>query len=263
MVKKMRRSNAEVKDWRPNDLGISIHDVALAIVPDLTRADFGTSLKEYLKHRSFSVLFDRRLIDSLYQNTYYCRQQVEAVKKMRKVIQSKDWHRREAVFGFLRKKINSFEQGLRKYRDERLPLTDMLVRSVTARIVTFNNSIKHDLRLYARMNANEKQLVSGYLKPEVESQYMLDIYNILAKHRRSLKVEELLLIVAGCVYVGKILPDAGDEEDLHNRIDSRIRRARAALKRESCKYRWDLADDFSPFFLLDHRRLRISERIRH
>ena len=263
MITKRRHNSGANSDWRPKVLGIGIHDLALATIPELTKADFGARLKRYLQERGFSQFPDRRLTDKLYRNTCYCRQQIEAVRKMHEFIESRDWHRREAVLGFLRKKINSFEQGLSKYRDERLPLTDMLVRSVTARIVTFNNSIKHDLFLYARMNANEKQLVSGYLKPEVESQYMLDIYNILAKQLRSLKVEELLLIVAGCVYVGKILPHAGDEEDLHNRIDSRIRRARAALKRESGKYRWDLADDFSPFFLLDHKRLRISERIRH
>jgi hypothetical protein len=262
MITKRRSNAGATSDWRPKELGIGIHDLALATVPELTKAAFGARLKEYLQERGFSQFPDRGLTDKLYRHTCHCRQQIEAVRKMHEIIESRDWHRREAVFGFLWKKINSFERGLGKYRDVKLPLTDMLVRSVTARIVTFNNSIKHDLRLYAKMTANERQLVSGYLKPEVESQYMLDTYNILAKHLRSLKVEELLLIVAGCVYAGKILPHARDEEDLHNRIDSRIRRARAALKRESGKYEWALADDFSPFFLLDQKRLRISERIR-
>src|ERR1017187_515401 len=200
MVNKMRNSGAAKLDWRPKNLGIGIHDMALAIVPDLTRADFGTALKRHLQKRSFSQALDRGLIDRLYWHTYYCRQLVEAVRRMHEVIQSQDWDRREAMFGFLRKKINSFERGLRKYGDVRLPLTDTLVRSVTTRVVTFNKSVKHDLHFWARMTANEKKVVSGYLKPKLESQYMLDIYNILAKCLRSLKEEDLLLIVTCCVH---------------------------------------------------------------
>lgn len=248
MVKKMRNSGATKPDWRPKNLGPWMHDLALATVPELTRADFGTALKQYLRERSLTQSLDRGLIDRLYRHTYFCLQQAEAVRRMHEIIQSRDWDRREAVFGFLRKKINSFERGLRKYRDVRLPLTDTLVRSVTTRIVTFNKSVKHDLHFYARLTANEKQVVSGYLKPELESQYMLDIYNILARHFRSLKEEELLLIVAGCIHAGKILPRAKDEHDLHNLIDQRIRRARRAYKRESDKFEWGRTDDFPDFF---------------
>jgi hypothetical protein len=247
MVNKMRNSGAAKLDWRPKNLGIGIHDMALAIVPDLTRADFGIALKRYLQERSFSQVLDRGLIDRLYWHTYYCRQLVGAVRRMHQVIQSRDWDRREAMFGFLRKKINSFERGLRKYRDVRLPLTDTLVRSVTTRVVTFNKSVKHDLHFWARMTANEKKVVSGYLKPKLESQYMLDIYNILAKRLRSLKEKELLLIVAGCIHAGKVLPRAKDEDDLHNLIDQRIRRARRAYKRESDKFEWGRTDDFAEF----------------
>jgi hypothetical protein len=249
MVRKMRAIDAERLDWRPKHLGIGLHEMALASAPKLTRADFGIALKKYLQERGSSLDLERRLIDRLYQHTVHCRQQGVAVKKMHQIIHSRDWERREAVFRYLQKKMDSFVRGLRKYRDVKFPLTDMLVRSVNTRVVNFTKSVKHDLNFYARMTANEKEVVSGYLKPELESQYMLDIFDIVANRHRSLAVAELLMVVAGCVHVGKILPDARDEDDLHNLIDMRIRRARRALLRESAKFEWGSADDFSKIFL--------------
>jgi hypothetical protein len=125
----------------------------------------------------------------------------------------------------------------------------MLVKNVTTRVENFTRSVKHDLKSYARTTAIEKRTVSGYLKPKVESQYMLDIFNIVANRYPSLKVEERLRVVAGCVYVGKILPPDKDEDDLHNAIDMRILRARRAYKRESDKFEWVISSDFTEFFL--------------
>lgn len=243
MTQKMRNGGSGKADWRPKYLGDGIHDVALATVPELTKADFHTSLRQYLQERGCSLNLDGRLINRLYRNTYFCRQQLEALKKMRKVIQSKDWKKRETLLRSLPKKINSFELKLGKYRNMELPLRDELIRSVISRITAFNKSLKRDLRLAAKLTANEKKLLSGLLKPKLESQYMLDIDNILANGLRSLDVEERLLIVAGCIHAGKVALHTKDEEDLHGLINMRIRRARNSYKRESVNSKRGLADD--------------------
>jgi hypothetical protein len=249
MGKKIRRTDAKNLDWRPKQLGIGLHEMALAIPIKLTRTDFGLDLKKYLRERGFPLVLDRGLVDRLHRHAFYCRQQSVAVKKMQKVTEGKDWQRREAVFGYLNKKMDSFVRGLRKYRDARLPLTDMLVISVNRRFVSFTKTLKQDLKLYARMTANESELVSGYLKPEVESQYMLDIFNIISNRHRSLGVSELLTVVAGCIHAGGILPNAADEADLHAVISGRIRRARQAYKRESDRFEWVHTDDFPKLVL--------------
>jgi hypothetical protein len=235
MTQEMKNGGSGKADWRPKYLGDGIHDVALATVPDLTKADFHASLRQYLQERGCSLNMNGRLIDRLYRNTYFCRQQLEALKKMRKVVQGKDWRKREALLRSLPKKIDSFESKLGKYRNAELPLRDELVKSVTSRITAFNKSLKRDLSLAARLTANEKKLLSGYLKPKLESQFMLDIDNIVANRLRSLGVEERLLIVAGCIHAGKIILSTKDEEDLHGLINMRIHRARNSYKRESVK----------------------------
>jgi hypothetical protein len=243
MVKNKQSHGEGKRDWPPQSLGNGLHDLALAAAPELTAEDFGATLRQYLHEQDASLSLDGRLIGRLYRNTYWCRQQLEALREIRKVIQSKDWNKREALLRSLPKKLDSFEAELGKYRNAKLPLRDGLVRSVIARIATFNKSLKHDLLLAARMNANEKTLLSGLLKSTLESQYMLDIYNVLKNRLHSLSVEEHILIVAGCIHAGKILPHRKDDEDLHDLINMRIHRARKTYKRESAEWRWALTDD--------------------
>jgi hypothetical protein len=243
MVKNKQHHRKDRHDWPPQSLGNGFHDLAIAAAPELTAEGFGAMLRQYLRERDASLSLDGRLIGRLYRNTYWCRQQLEALRKIRKVIQSKDWNKREALLRSLPKKLNSFEEKLGKYRNVKFPLRDELVRSVIARIIPFNKSLKHDLLLATRVNANEKTLLSGFLKPTLESQYMLDVYNVLKNRLHSLNVEKRILIVAGCIHAGKILPHRKDEQDLHDLINMRIHRARKAYKEQSAEWRWGLTDN--------------------
>jgi hypothetical protein len=231
------------KDWRPRYLGPALYDLAEAAEPDLTREDFGVRLKRYLEDRSFSLSLDREIIDSLYKRTYYYLQLQEALPKMRAYVKSRDWKHRNVVIRSLLRNLLTTELEFKKYRNPKLPLTDMLVRSVISQIKTLTTSLKEELRLAVELIGNAEKLVSGYLKPQLESQFMLEINDHLAQRLPSLNVEERLLIIAGCVTVANILPPEKDKQDLHDLVSMRIHRARQAFRRDSLKYGWEDDDD--------------------
>jgi hypothetical protein len=200
--RKLRRKT----EWQPNYLGACLHDLTLAATPKLTRGDFGIRLKKYLDDSGSSFVPDRSLIDTLHGRTYYCLQQLEALRQMTSLVKNKDWKRRDATLRELTRHLGSIEPEFRKNQFNQLPLTRKFTRFALARFRTFTNSFIQELRLAARLTDNERNVVSGYSKPELESQFFLDLDNYLKRYHRSLQAQQRRLIIAGCATVARIVP---------------------------------------------------------
>jgi hypothetical protein len=233
-----RKKNAECAEgveWRLTYLGTGLHDLALATVPKLRRRDFGTNLKDYLRNWNPSVVLKRELTGRLFRKTYYCRQLLEALPALGEQVKSEDWRSRTKVIRKLLKGLAAAERQFNKYTDRKLPLTDELVRSVTGRIGTLIEDLKEELHLASRLIANEEMVLSGYLKPRVESQFMLDIDNYLARRLPPLSAEKRLSIIAGCAVAAGFFPTGKNEETIEDTIRMRIWRSRQAYLRHAEK----------------------------
>ena len=225
-------------EWRPKYLGAGLHDLTLAATPKLTRSDFGDGLKKCLHAWGSSFVPDRALIDTLHERTYYCLQQLEALRQMTGLVKSKDWKQRDATLRKLTHHLDAIEPEFGKNQISELPLTRKFTRFALARFRTFTNSFIEELRSAASLIDKERKVVSGYLKPELESQFCLDLDNYLKRYDRSLQVQQRRLIIAGCATVARILPPEAGQQKIGDQINSRIFRARNAVRRESMKWEW-------------------------
>jgi hypothetical protein len=117
-----------------------------------------------------------------------------------------------------------------------LPLSDKLATSVAGR----SKIIKKELQLADRLAANEEKIISGYLKPKVESQCMLILDRYLT---RSLPPKTMIknrrAVLCACVSSAHILSSEGTGGDIYNAVESRIVRARNSMRRDSARWTWD------------------------
>ena len=238
-----RKSKFIYKDWRPENLGKGLYDFAIESSPELTRADFGVGLKTYLRERHSSLNIEQGVIDGLYKRTYYCLQLSEALPKFRAQLKSREWQNQKKEIQNLIRLLNETEKAFEDFgRTNALPLTTQSIGSITQRMKSVRKSLTAKRHLIDRLVANDKRLLSGYLKPDLKSQFRLSIYNLLLREMPDLKVEERILVIAGCAYVARLLRASQDKESPHVLIYMRIRRARQRYRTDAVKYGWDRVD---------------------
>ena len=222
--------------WDSEVLSDGFQDLVEDATPRLTRADFDVFVVNYLKEQKFSHEVPPTLLASLFKKTLYCLKQLEAFQKMRPVVRGPDWKAaRKILHRLTDKELPAVLSRLRKNKNPNLPITDALVGSVLSRI----EAIKEDLELTARFARNDEELVAGYLKPELDSQFMLELDNYLARELPdNVTINDRRLVVGGCALAAKFFPSDDASEDIQNRIVSRIERARHSNLNHSNKWKW-------------------------
>jgi hypothetical protein len=231
--RKRKAEKTEAAEWRPDYLGDGLYDLIFAAVPQIDRATFDGALRKHLKEWNSSFRPQPDLIEVLYQKARYCLQQLEGIRRMREILQSKDWKRREVVIRKLQRSLRAIELCFNKFRDPKLSQTDALVRFVIARTKAFTQSLRRDIEFSAKLIANDVNVTSGFLKPQVESLFFLETDNYLKRNWHSLDVTQRLLIISGCAKVARILPPNGKQQAMQDLIYSRIHRARHSGLRAS------------------------------
>jgi hypothetical protein len=199
----------------------------------MTRREFELVVTDYLKAQRFPHMLPPTLLASLFNKTFHCLKTLEALQKMRPLVRGGDWKAARKILRRLtHKDLPALLSRLRKDRNPNWPLTDAFVSSALLRI----EAVKEDLELTARLARNDEELVSGYLKPELETQFLLELDNHLAKRLLpGTKIQDRRLVVCGCALAAKFFPS---DADLRDRIDSRIERSRQSNRRESTKWKW-------------------------
>jgi hypothetical protein len=106
-------------------------------------------------------------------------------------------------------------------------------------LVSAPEAIKEDLELSDRLAKNDEGLVSGYLRPELESQFMLELDNHLSRQLSpGVTIQDRRLVIGGCALAAKFFPSEAAKQDIQNRIASRIERVRQADRRDSNRWQW-------------------------
>jgi hypothetical protein len=224
------------KQWQSEGLGDGFNGLAERSTPRMARREFELVVTGYLKGQRFPHKLPPTLLASLFSKTFHCLETLEALQKMRPLVRGGDWKvARRILRRLTHKDLPALLSRLRKDRNPSWPLTDAFVSSALLRI----EAVKEDLELTARLARNDEELVSGYLKPELETQFMLELDNHLAKRLPpGTKIQDRRLVVCGCVLAAKFFPSDASPKDLQDRIHSRIERARHSNRSESTKWKW-------------------------
>ena len=214
--------------WQPEGLNDGFQDLVENATPRLTRADFDVLVVNYLKEQKFSHELPPTLLASLFKKTLYCLKQLEAFQKMRPVVTGPDWKvARKILHRLTDKELPAVLSRLIKDKNPNLPITDAFVGSVLSRI----EAIKEDLELTARLARNDEEVVSGYLKPELETQFMLELDHLAKRLLPDVTIHERRLIVGGCALAAKIFRSDDAAKDIQNRIVSRIERGSSFISK--------------------------------
>ncbi len=91
--------------------------------------------------------------------------------------------------------------------------------------------------LSARLQSLDRRIVSDYLRPELQSQFLLEIDDHLSRRMSNLQVRERRIVVEGVAVAADIFPSKV-AKDLQERINMRISRARRSIVKSTAK--WDL-----------------------
>jgi hypothetical protein len=227
--------------WLPQHLLGSFQDLIEDAKPSLKKNQFEADVKNYLRSQLSILKLKPALLNSLFKKTSYCLRQVDALQKVQLMTKSPDWKRTRKIFLRLTHRdlpeiISRLEREL---TDPSLgtcyPLASASVRSLISQF----EAIKEDLELTNRLAKNDEEQVSGHLKPGLESQFMLELDNHLARHLPpGVKIQDRRLLVGGCALAARIFPMDDASQDIQDRIASRIERARQSNRRESNKWNW-------------------------
>jgi hypothetical protein len=224
------------KLWQSERLSDGFQDLADIATPRLTRDEFEVVVLDYLKEQRFSHELPPMLLANLFKKTLHCLKQLEALQKMRPLVRGADWKEARKILRRLTDKdMPAILTRLKKDRKSNQPLTNALIGSLLSRF----EEIHEDLALTVRLARNDEELVAGYLKPELETQFMLELVNHLAKRLpHGVTIHDQRLVVGGCALAAKFFPSDAVPKDIQDRIASRIERARQSNRRESNKWKW-------------------------
>jgi hypothetical protein len=224
------------RQWQPESLSEGFQDLVENATPRLTRDEFEVVVIDYLKEQKFSHELPPMLLANLFKKTLHCLKQLEALQKMRPLVRDADWGEARKILRRLTDKdLPAILSRLKKDRNRNRPLTNVLISSLLSRF----EGISEDLELTARLARNDEEMVAGYLKPELETQFMLELVNHLAKRLpHDVTIHDRRLVVGGCALAAKFFPSNTAPKDIQDRIASRIERARHSDINQSNKWKW-------------------------
>jgi len=228
--------------WLPEGLQEGFQDLINEAKPKLTKEDFTARLEQHLKNQKLSQKPSEAVIAKLVDKALSFLKQMYALEKMRRIVESADWKKRMRALRTIMKKapvtrqLDAFETCLKKFEKQKYRLAMPLVQTVQRQTKPLRKSIANlesDLNLLYQLSKNEKDIVSGWLKPEPISQFMFEIDNYLKRVMPKIKISERRLIVGGCAFSAALLPrTAAADLDL---INSRVYRAAQSFRREAKK----------------------------
>ena len=198
-MKKAKR--VKIQKWEPphkfyKSLGELEEEAKLSLEPIV----FETDLRKYLKEQNFQHDVSPAMVKRLFRKTQSCLKRLDAVEKFRPVVESPDWKRaRKILRRLVEKGLQGLLSRLKKDKDPDLPLTSNLVDIVSGRI----EELREEFYWIERFATNDEKLVTAYLRPELESQFMCEIDDYLAHQFPSVGVGKRRLIIEGCVKAGQ------------------------------------------------------------
>lgn len=227
--------------WLPEDLEEGLQDFIDRAQPRLTRKEFETRLALYLKTQDVSSP-SPEIIEKLFQKVFYFLKQRRALGRMYEIVESsgRKKHMRAVAKLILKrpiaKQLQAFETCVKGL--DSFPFVAGRVGVVRHELIPLKaagEKLDRELRLLHRILKNHRTVVSGWLKPEPESQFMLEINNYLTRVMSGIKVEDRVRIVGGCALAaGVSLANAADD-NLYEVVYSRIHRSKQSYLRAAAR----------------------------
>jgi len=222
--------------WQPAITFPSFRDEIESARPRMTRSTFEAAVKNYLKQQRFRHSLSPALLEDLFKKTSYCQRQIAALTRAKRFIEGAEWRRMQKIFRrLIDKELPRLLTRLEKHLDPEFPATDAFVQSIISRF----QEVMDELRMGYRLARNEKAVISGYFRPELESQFMLELENYLKRRLpRPITIAQRRLVIAACAIAGNFFDADAASDDVIHRIDSRIVRARQSHRRDADKWKW-------------------------
>lgn len=225
--------------WLPEGLEEGLQDFIDEAKPQITRRYFETRLASYLKTQNLPSP-SPEIIKKLFQKAFYFLKQRRALGRMRQIVESSSRKKRMRAIEKLihkrpiAKQLQAFETCVKGLDNDKFAFIAGRLRAVRRELVPVRAAVRkldEELRLLSSILKSDRIVVSGWLKPDPESQFMFEINNYLKRMMGHLKVEDRVLIVTGCALAAQLLPASAAEKDLFDVVYSRIRRAAQSYRR--------------------------------
>jgi hypothetical protein len=236
----MGRGTANARtEWVPKYVGPGLFERAADISCVIGREDFRARFKSEQKGQLFYI--PDSVIDGLYKKVRRGLQLLKALPAARVQIASADWQMQKKLIVQLKKELSAMEQTLSSHSiKSNLPLTKALAGSISIGVKSFCLDLRRELELASRLVKHEEDIVSGYLKPTVASQILVELEGYLIRSVPKLNKEERLSVLNAC----SVAAGMADEKQLisDEAIGGRLYRARHSYKRDARKGNWHIQE---------------------
>lgn len=196
--------------------------------------EFSRELRTYLGLNASSIELPPELESLLFKKTVDFLRTSGAVDQLKDVVKGKDQKERARLISSTIKTVVNLRKKLSSVKGQGLPMTEVLARALDSHFA----KVREDLRwLYSKQD-NNKMLVAGYIRPELASQFILQISDFLKRRLPQYQQKQRDEIIIGILQITHLF--AGRDDALFEVVQ--MRRLRAIRSEEKARMKEQTQD---------------------